>query len=563
MRKKKYAVCILVVLPAVFALLWRITRGFDWSDEAYYSALVYRVIQGDALFQTSWDIHQLSAVLLVPIYWIYIKAFGTKGIILFSRVVFVFILSGEAAGLFIKYNKKCGLPASVLASLLLLSYESLYGLSYNTMTVEAFVLAFLLLPCRYTTKYRWTRYAISGFFSGIAVQSYPSTVIIIPLFYIFSLIEEKRSFKGALYYTLGGFVVIILFCFFLSINSSFDSLIKNIKYLFMDPEHVGNNFQIWMHFSEIKKQISEQTIPVLILAICFANSASLTNDVAGKGLHLCVLGCILFVEFFQWNSIKEGYGYSFIHYRLYFSISLCFILLWVIKRCSWDNFILLFFGGVIGSIGINISTNNDSSIYIFPYIVSAIATVLYVGKISQEELRKTETLYDKVYHAAHKVFFLPALFLVVYTFISSLVFVYRDGKLELLNTKMTLGPAAGIYTTELRAAQYEETISAIDTYMPKEGNVLYTKLLPFGYMLSDAKPANPRLWRTNLDYPLFEEYFTNNPEKKPDAIYIVNENYGITNNNVVIGDYIQKYITSNPHETIKLECGEIIRIWKE
>ena len=187
-----------------------------------------------------------------------------------------------------------------------------------------------------------------------------------------------------------------------------------------------------------------------------------------------------------------------------------------------------------------------------------LATIIYIG----------ETIKDKRYAIFHTskcvrnvraLFTLPLFLLVLYTFVSSISFVYRDEKLEQLNSKMIEGPASGIYTTELRAKQYEETINAINNYMPKEGNVLYVKLLPFAYMLSNAKPANSRLWRTNLDYPLFEEYYNNNPEKIPDAIYIANKEYGITNNNIIIGEYFQKYISSTPHEIIKLNCCTILK----
>ena len=125
---------------------------------------------------------------------------------------------------------------------------------------------------------------------------------------------------------------------------------------------------------------------------------------------------------------------------------------------------------------------------------------------------------------------------------------------------MTFGPAAGIYTTGERAEQYEETVNAINRYMPKEGNVLYAKLLPFGYLCSDAKAATPRLWRTNLDYLMFEEYYQNNPDRLPTAIYIVNANYGITNDGIVIGEYMLNYIDSSLYNTIELDCATILML---
>ena len=65
-----------------------------------------------------------------------------------------------------------------------------------------------------------------------------------------------------------------------------------------------------------------------------------------------------------------------------------------------------------------------------------------------------------------------------------------------------------------------------------------------------------------MDYPLFKEYYENNPDKKPDAIYIANEQYGITNEGIVMGEYMKQYISSTPHNTIQLDCGTIICFYR-
>lgn len=545
------------ILLFVFAgaMIWRAFRGFDWSDEAYYSAIVFRIIQGDALFKTSWDIHQLSAVILVPIYWLYTTIFGTTGLILFSRFLYLLVITGEAIWLYIKFSNKYNIVTGVLVSILLLSYASVSGLSYNTMMVEAFMLSILLLPPIEKEKAKRIRYILSGVFSGIAVQAYPSTLLVLILFGIYIGINEKdKRWKMLLYYVSGGLIVLLSFFIFLMINSSFDALVHNAKYLLMDPEHGEIGFSLREHYIQLRDLI----INYSIYAFVFANLlAIVTWFTKGKVRTAIVFLSVLAVFtglFFQWNSIRAGYGKGSIQYQFFFSIALCFSTLWLLDRCKWNNTILLFLGGVVGSIGVNISTNNDATFYVYPYMISAIGTVIYAG-----QLIKNSRIKDRKRWSVQFAAYLPAATLIIYAFISSFVYVYRDGELKTLNTRMTSGPAAGIYTTETRAKQYEETIQAINNYMPKEENILYTKLLPFGYLCSNAKPATPRLWRTNLDYPLFEEYYRNNPDKLPDAIYIVNGNYGITNSGIVIGEYMQNYIDSTPHKTIEIDCATIIK----
>ena len=537
-----------------FALLWRVFHGFDWSDDSYYSAIVYRLILGDSLFQDCWDIHQLSALIPFPVFWIYIKIFGTTGIILFSRIIYVLFISGEAFGLYWKFNKEHGWLWSILAAVLLLGFESNFGLSYNSMMIELFIMAFLVLPTNGSSRYQYMRLFFSGVFTGLAIQAYPSALMVLSCFILFILSNGKdRRWSNIAYYLSGGAFVLLGFIVFLSLNSTLQALEGNVHYLFMDPEHGEFHFSIHEHFTELRELIGNRDLFILFISVVVAAAAIITKGKLRTVLRIAaIVGVIVFL-FMQWSSVRTDYGKSSIQYRLFFSIALSFPVLWLLNNCGWSPLVLLFFGGVLGSVGVNFATNNGASFYIYPYLVSAIAALLYTGRMITEAREKNAQI--SILSA------IPAALiasLVVFSFCSSVSYVYRDGELGTLNTNLRSGPASGIYTTQERAAKYEQTVDAIFTYMPKEGQVLFTKMLPFGYLCTSATPATPRMWRTNLDYPLFGEYYQNNPEKKPSAIYLVNENYGITNSGIIISEYMQKLIDSSANETIELECGTII-----
>ena len=533
-------------------LLWRVFHGFDWSDDSYYSSIVYRFIQGDSLFQSSWDIHQISTVILFPLFWIYTKILGTTGIILFSRVVFVVIQTVEAIGLFYKFNKKNNCIWSILAALVLLCYESNYGLSYNAMMIESFVMAFLLLPTKEGTHSHF-RFLCCGVFSGIAIQSYPSTFLVVICFIVFILLNGKElRWNNIMWYISGGTLVIIYFVVFLSLNSSFEALKSNAHYLFTDPEHGKIIFSIRDHFQNLKDLIGHRGLQILLIADAIAIISWFTKRKISVVLRIALFAILLFYILSQWMDVRVDYGKRQIQYQLFFSVSMVFPTLWLLSRLKWDNIILLFLGGTVASIGVNIATNNGETFYVYPYIISAIATVIYIGKTIQIKRGRLMILMTSFCPLS-----LSIVSLIAYLFCASINYVYRDSPLDSLNARMETGPAAGIYTTQERASKYEETIEAIANYIPQKGCVLYCKLLPFGYLCNEVKPATPRLWRTNLDYEMFEEYYQNNPDRKPDAIYIVDEDYGITNSGIVIGEYMKSYIDSTPHKTIELQCATI------
>ena len=537
---------------ASLSLIWRASRGFDWSDDSYASAIVYRIIQGDSLFSEIWDIHQFSAVILVPIYWIYIKIAGTTGIILFSRYLMTLILCAEAFGIYLRARNNYGHLWSALAAILLLSFGSNFGLTYNTIMVLSFILAFLLIPKAADNPKGYVRYMLSGFVSAIAVQAYPSTIIVLIVFFLYIAKTEKTNRKRALiWYCCGCMITLLLFIAFLSVNSSLGAFFQNVHYLLIDPEHVSNRFSIVNSVYSIAVMIG---VPgILIFAAMVASTISRFSKDSKKKLfgNIALISLLAYIVF---DGIWMARGFrGSIKYHLYFSIALAFPVIWLVIGTNWDNLIFLWLGGAVASVAVDISTNNGAPFIVYPSLFSAIATLLYIGKTQQHVWRGK--------HQTKKPQYISSVVLsimVVFVFVSGLYYVYRDGDLESLDTKMQSGPGAGIYTTSIRAEQYKQTIEAINEYMPERGNVLYTKLLPFGYLCSEARPATPRLWRTDLEYEMFDEYYSNNPQKTPSAIYIVNEAFGITNSDNTIGDFMKRYIDNKPHETIELPCATII-----
>ncbi len=70
MKNRYQNITALVLYFILFsALIVRAFFGVDWTDESYYAASAYRILLGDPVFDGSWDIHQLSAILEAPFLW--------------------------------------------------------------------------------------------------------------------------------------------------------------------------------------------------------------------------------------------------------------------------------------------------------------------------------------------------------------------------------------------------------------------------------------------------------------------------------------------------------------
>jgi hypothetical protein len=85
-RLIRFSAIALVMLCAGF----RLTRGVDFTDEAYYTAVAYRFVLGDKPFVDQILVHQTAFLLVTPLvglfHWV---SGGTEGLVLFLRIMFL------------------------------------------------------------------------------------------------------------------------------------------------------------------------------------------------------------------------------------------------------------------------------------------------------------------------------------------------------------------------------------------------------------------------------------------------------------------------------------------
>ena len=117
-------------------------------------------------------------------------------------------------------------------------------------------------------------------------------------------------------------------------------------------------------------------------------------------------------------------------------------------------------------------------------------------------------------------------------FFSTLLFfrifaVHRDAPLRKLDFRMENGPAKGIYTTEASAAAYEEITNALLKYAPANGDLLVSSHLPFGYLITDLRPAAQSVWNSPYNDRL-ALWYERNPDRSQDVILTVASGIGFS-----------------------------------
>ena len=158
--------------------------------------------------------------------------------------------------------------------------------------------------------------------------------------------------------------------------------------------------------------------------------------------------------------------------------------------------------------------------------------------------------------------------------------VYRDAPIPALTEKITSGVAKGLYTTPEHLQQYKEVYEVIDRYCANtdsyeiisgstNGNVLFSKILPWGYISSAMDCGYPTTWRaTAYNEEQLEYYYENNPDSVPDLIIVLDTQIGSYDaagdteddhnpNLDEMSDYWKDYIAKSGFTNTRFKCATI------
>lgn len=539
-------------------LIWRAFQGFDWTDESYYAASAFSIAKGDAMFKAIWSSTQLGAMLYTPIVAFFMTLTGgTEGIILFMRLAYVVVDMAIAIIFYLCVKHFAGRFWGALACIPVFTCIIPATFSYNSVHLLSFFLACALLlrasevDC---TEKRALCLIVSGIACGTGFICYPTTLLSLPLFCIWIAVEPslgrgaKRKAQNIAFFAVGCAICLIALAIFLSANSSLNAVIANWDHL-RSPS--SNTHSETVYFLSVLPVMGYGLVAVFAFACIFAAASGKVSSVKTanvlKWLAIAGAGAILA---FQCAGALYKVSASAVQFKVFLAMTSVGPILFFLNKCKWHRSIWIFFVGIAISMAVSRGTSNSASWYIYPCAISASGVLLYCSTMARE-------LFGKAGWRAIAGVSIATLLVASLCF---LTYVYRDGRIPELTTKLDGGPADGLYTTPERAKQYYDTIDAIDQYMPKGGNVLFIQLLPFGYLSADARPAGPTPWAITYDYPYFQDYYDENPDKLPEAIYFPRAEYAQRNGENTIGSFFEKYLEEHEHTIIEADAATIILI---
>lgn len=615
MRKlvKTNLIPVFILAISCIILLVKSRYSFCWSDETLYSAISGRFYNGDSLFYHEWFPTQLSSVLTLPLYSLYVNITGgTCGIILYFRILYVLFELISAISVFSIIKRHHGVMIALAAGLLTEWYTHLNiaTLSYYNITLLTFLLAMLILYDCYMKEsefskksYGYIEYKKSkislftaGFLFALSVLCLPtlSVVYILVVFVGFFIVllskllikvkwlkslNIKLDFIYVFKYTLAGILVpAFIFFIYLISHVRINDFISSIPYVLSDDEHITSKLyplkKMYLSINEIYGRISKISylfigfsliVFVFILIYKYSNNTNARTTLKKVILPAkCVVlfvDIVLFVLFFYKSIGCPGYIYTAV---LLFSLPIFFIT----ENKNYTLFILTVISGLMLSLTYSYSSTGMLYVLSMGHFIGTIGCVILIYDFSKEFFVNNPFISK----ASKVVFTAIVLITVIQTSVLRITTIYRDDTLGNLTKEITRGPARGLITSKEHLDMYNDVYDVITTYCMKDeaknNNLLISNLLPFGYLISDMKIAAPTAWRNSMSSERLRQYYEIHSDRYPDVILLLNEEYGSyeafadvegdkrPNANDTEG-YIYDYINANSFKSISVPCGTV------
>lgn len=544
--------------------------GFDWSDEGFYYSESYRLLIGDQLFKDLFGATQFGNALIAPIIYIYKLMVGSlDGVILFFRIINNSINIVIALYIFYIFKNTCNRWLLLISMVFVISFtpSSIAAVSYNTLSMQLFLLSALYIASylyRSNCKYNKIKLILSGVSYGFATQMYPGLVIaifIIPIYLLYDKsnynIKESRITRIILW-AIGGIIVVAIFVCVLIVNSSLENMVTNFYRLFEvnNPSYSNRNISGAGSIITICIQYMGQIIGVVgksayviaaitIVLLIYSFYPNIRKTAVDA--FFVVILAMVFIWQFYWV-IKAG-NINYINIPL----ALLGIPIWLLTGHKNSVLNLIYMFGIFESFAIQIGSNNGLGGSSYGLFLSSLSVMLYLAMYyyNKHTVMKKD---DKYVASARKAIVCIMCLCVCCSMIYFRVdYVYRDASILKLDSQLESGPGKGIYTTFESKKQYEGICNEIVQYMPDEGTVLFSKLLPFGYLIGELRPSYSTTYRVPIAYEKLEKYYKDYPEKIPTCVFIINEDVGVTNEDNPVNGYLGDILLRGGYEIVELD----------
>lgn len=511
---RKTCLSVTAILVMGLLLMIRAHYGMDTTDETFYLATAKRFCEGDLLFKNDWNTAQIMGLVLAPLYRFYVLMHGSnEGIMLFSRTIFVLLGVSVAMYLFFvlkQFTESCGSALLCALCVLLYARGNIINLSYYSLGLYTFLLAVLWwITARQERGRKW-HMVLSGISFSVSVLCMPYMAV---LYLLIAALGVRKKDKDALWFSCG--VLLTAVCFLAAFWSMipWNGLTDYVPLMFRDPEmdHDGIFQKLSGLFLFYIKVFLRFTWPLYLLttAASFAAGKGILKSAKFReGLTALLLAEFLIQSVYVRTYFEGGIIATFFLFAAQLQL--------LYPECREDKLEAYFLVpglsfGLVWVIGSNVGQRAAN----MSFLLMDLWAIPFVWKLFRER-RRTVRLCARF----------PAYLLMAVLCVIRFFDVYRDGQVTDLNTRISTGVMAGIYTEEKRAAAYEQVVEVLKTETGEEDTIAVLGCNPWVYLDSQAGCGSYSTWKLKGEEPLLDTYYEMFPEKIPDVVLILPKELG-------------------------------------
>lgn len=519
------------ILVMVFAFnLWRSQYTFYGYDEVYYSALPYSFALGKQPFDYMCSLHELPALIIFPFIFLWkIITGGTMvGVLIYLRLLYCGSLFLISLYLYITFKRETTfdiiISALICCVFMLHTPFNVYTLSYNTIPYLALMASALLLY-NGINKNKKLLVFWGGVLYAIAVQAYPMLIIsvIIPIIFIviYGLDRATSSIiKNIILFFSGSIAVLSIL---LGIVYYFDGFKNLLDTVTGDNVHVnkseiaaGNPIIAWIvNIYQAICAISPRSVTILILFTLL--SIVMLWEKWRKNKYVMIIFFSLWIGIFfyyiwaVWLYCEKS-TVTFSGYLL-FPCMVLFPAMFLISGGKEKMWLLLYVLGCIYSFSILISSiNSDFACSMYGFIFSTMACLGCFKNFVKNDMIKFRQLGQGSMVAICIVIIFSMLY-------SKYTYLYREASFQSLNSRIDLGPAKGVITSEEKERGYRGLYEELIRIDKNAGNICFGDGFPLGYLCVQNRPNCRSILSVDPAVENNSAYY----EKKgyPDTVYIL------------------------------------------
>ena len=571
--------------------LFRAFKGFCWTDESFYYSTCDRFYRGDALLKEEWYRTQMSSVFCLPFYAVYMMIAGTNaGVILYFRILYLILSFSIAYVVYVVMKKEYPTSVALIMATLIMFYAHLNitTFSYYMLSVDFLLLALTLIYDYKNTNSRM-ELVIAGVVFALSVMAMPAlvvgfiAVIMVILLILIArrfvklpenvnkIIDSMELFRVSAYIILGICIPALIFVVYMFTKVSIEDVIKALPGIMVDNEHdFTYGYLIRKFFRAIKEIYGKWTdVAYFMIAATFVLQKFLNKKKQIANV-IVLFDVVLFIVL----GIKS-YGHTG-----YIQAAYMFFALPIFFLTSKKNHRLFWLFGTWGMIlAVTYCFTSSDFLYVLAigFFIVAIASVAFVYDYISEQISSDEPYEEPdngenrgvIIKLVSTLLVLASVYFACVTVGLRLSNVYRDAPISELNCKITKGPGKGLYTTSEHLEYYNNVCDCIDEYASGEGRVMFSKVLPWGYLYSNMRCGYPTTWRASAyNADQLEAFYELNADNYPDVIFVLDEKYGSYDaagdveddhnpNLDEMNDYWKKYIRDNNMHVEYVKCGKV------